>query len=358
MTSRRLFARLPLAVAGCLLAAARARARTDFYGVETPRVSQRAIVSQRLGITDVSIVYHRPRVNGRKIWGDLVPWGHVWRAGANEGTLFTSTDDVTVEGQPLPKGTYGLHMLPTERSWTVIFSKDATSWGSFSYDPKDDALRVTVDPEPSGMHEALTYDFDELKPGSALVTLRWERLAVPFRVAVDVPKVTVASLRRQLRSIPGFTWQGWNEAAAYCLENRTNLEEALKWADTSIQNEERFENLDVKSKLLRATGKTAEADALKTKALGIANALQLHNSARELLAEKKVAEAVAVFESNVRKHPDDWFVYLGLARGLAASGNYKEAAKNVRIAQSKSPEVNRRYLQGLIDKLDAGKDID
>jgi tetratricopeptide (TPR) repeat protein len=346
-----------LAFAAAALLPALAQAQTDFYNIEAPRVSQRATVSQRLGITDVSIVYHRPLVKGRKIWGDVVPYGQVWRAGANEGTLFTISDDATVEGKPLPKGVYGLHMLPTDGTWTVIFSKDSTSWGSFSYDEKEDALRVTVKPAPAEMHEALAYDFDDLKPDSAVVTLRWDKLAVPFKVAVDVPKVTAESLRKQLKTVPGFTWEGYNEAALYCFESKTNYEEALKWVDTSIQNEERYDNLDTKSKLLRSTGKTAEADALKKKALSQANALQLHNYGRELLGEKKTSEAVAVFETNVKKNPEVWFVYLGLARGQSATGNYKEAAKNAKLALTKSPDANKKYLQGLIDKLEAGKDI-
>src|SRR5262252_4202839 len=147
-----------------------------------PRASQHALVSQRIGITDITINYHRPLVNGRQILGKVAPYGQVWRAGANENTTITFTDPVTIEGQLLDKGTYGLHMIPGENEWTVIFSKNYTSWGSFSYDQKEDALRVTVKPQPAEFHDALTYDFDEVKPDSALVTLRWDKTAVPFRV--------------------------------------------------------------------------------------------------------------------------------------------------------------------------------
>ncbi|HYB53691.1 MAG TPA: DUF2911 domain-containing protein, partial [Thermoanaerobaculia bacterium] len=121
-----------------------APAQTDFYTITAPRNSQAATVKQRLGLTDITVVYHRPLVKGRKVWGDVVPYGKVWRAGANENTVITFTDPVSIEGQALPAGTYGLHMLPTETTWTVIFSKNHTSWGSFSYDEKEDALRVTV----------------------------------------------------------------------------------------------------------------------------------------------------------------------------------------------------------------------
>src|SRR5437868_15515907 len=149
--------------------------------LDLPRPSQHATVMQRVGVTDITINYHRPLVGGRKVWDALVPYGQVWRAGANENTTITFTDPVTIEGKPLPKGTYGLHMFPGEKEWTVVFSKNSTSWGSFTYDEKEDALRVTVKPQPADLHEALAYDFDDVKPDSATVTLRWEKLAVPFK---------------------------------------------------------------------------------------------------------------------------------------------------------------------------------
>ena len=356
MTFRRLRA-AALALCAASLAPAGARAQTDFYTINAPRVSQAAMVRQRLGLTDVTITYHRPLVKGRTIWGDVVPYGQVWRAGANENTVITFSDPVTVDGQPLPAGSYGLHMLPAETSFIVIFSKNATSWGSFSYDEKEDALRVTVKPVPTDMHEALTYDFDDLKPESAVATLRWDKLAVPFKVAVDVTQLTLAGIRRDLRTVPSFTWAGWNDAATYCVEHKTNYEEALKWVDTSIQNEERFENLETKAKLQALMGKTAEADATMKDALSKANAAQLHNYARQLLAEKKTAEAVKIFQMNAQKNPTVWFTYAGLARAQSAQGNFKDAVKNMKEAQAKAPEAQKKYLQGLIDKLQAGKDI-
>jgi len=348
--------RTALALAAGALAAA-AIAQTDFYTITAPRQSQRASVAQRLGVTDVTIDYHRPLVKGRTIWGDVVPYGQVWRAGANENTMIRFSDPVTIEGQALPAGTYGLHLLPTETEWTVIFSKNSTSWGSFSYDEKEDALRVKVKPGPAEMHEALTYDFDDLKPDSAVVTMRWEKLAVPFKVAVDVKETTLNEIRHDLRSVPGFTWQGYNDAATWCLENKTNYDEALKWIDNSIQAEERFANLETKSKLLAATGKTAEADATMKEALTKANALELHNYARQLLAQKKTAEAVQVFQRNAKQNPNAWFVHAGLARGLSAQGSYKEAAAEMKEALRRCPDSQKKYVQGLVDKLESGKNI-
>jgi len=224
-----------------------------------PRASQRGTVSQRLGLTDITITYHRPEVGGREIWGKVVPYGKVWRAGANENTTITFTDDVSVEGKPLPAGTYGLHMIPDKDQWTIIFSKNSTSWGSFTYDEKEDALRVMVKPHVAESFDVLTYLFDDVKPDSAAATLRWDKLAVPFRIAVDVKAVVLKSIKNELRNVGGFTWAGYDEAAQWCLDNNYELEQALKWEDTSIQNEDRFENWETKSRIYNAMGKKDEA---------------------------------------------------------------------------------------------------
>src|ERR1700734_2598855 len=161
--------------------------------LDLPRQSQHALVMQRIGITDITVNYHRPLANGRQIWGKLVPYGQVWRAGANENTTITFTDPVTIEGQSLDKGTYGLHMIPGENEWTVIFSKMSTAWGSFSYKQDEDALRVTVKPHAAEFHDALTYDFDDVKPDSTVITLSWDKVAVPFKVVVNVTNIVEAS---------------------------------------------------------------------------------------------------------------------------------------------------------------------
>ena len=123
--------------------------------LDLPRQSQHALLTQRIGLTDITINYHRPLANGRQIWGKVVPYGQVWRAGANENTTIAFSDPVTIEGQPLDKGTYGLHMIPGENQWTAIFSKNSTSWGSFTYKQDEDALRVNVKPQAAELHDAL-----------------------------------------------------------------------------------------------------------------------------------------------------------------------------------------------------------
>ncbi len=199
--------RLSLIYASMALAGACSAVHAQSF-MTLPEASQRAAVSQRIGITDITVSYHRPLVSGRKVWGGLVPYGQVWRAGANENTTIEFSTPVSVEGQPLPKGIYGLHMLPGADSWTVIFSKNSSSWGSFTYNQAEDALRVTVKPQPTEMHEALVYDFDHVKPASAVVRLEWEKVAVPFEVAVNETEVTLASLRDEMRGGKQYTWEG------------------------------------------------------------------------------------------------------------------------------------------------------
>ena len=325
--------------------------------LDLPRASQRAVVTQRIGITDVSISYHRPLVNKRKIWGGVVPYGDVWRAGANENTTIAFTDPVNVEGKTLPKGTYGLHMIPGENEWTLIFSKNSTSWGSFTYDQKEDALRVAVKPQPADFHEALTYDFDDVKPDSSIVTLRWEKVAVPFKVAVNLNDVVQQSLNQQLRGLAQYTWFGWDDAATYLVDNKGNLDEALKYSNNSIQNEERYENLFTKSRILGALGRKDEANGAKNKALAKANALQLHTYARQLQSEGKQAEAFAIFKENAKKNPDQWVVHVGLSRMYSAQGDFTSAAREMSTAIATAPDPQKPPLQAFAKRLQAKEDI-
>jgi hypothetical protein len=347
-------------LAGVLSAAGVCRAQTatgETLMLNLPRVSQHALVSQRIGITDITINYHRPLANGRQIWGKVVPYGEVWRAGANENTTIRFTDPVTIEGQALDKGTYGLHMIPGETEWTVIFSKDTAAWGSFTYKQEEDALRVKVKPQAAEMKDALAYDFDDVKPDSAVVTMRWEKLAVPFKVHVNVNEIVTASIHNQIHGINQYYWEGWDDAAQYFLVNKINLDEALKYEDLSIQNEERYDNLINKSKVLEAMGRKQDADSFRARALDKANALQLYAYARQLQGEKKQDEAMAVFQSTAKKFPDYWTTHLGLARVYSAKGDFDNAVKEVKLSLKDAPEANKNALEAYSKRLEAKEDI-
>jgi tetratricopeptide (TPR) repeat protein len=321
-----------------------------------PRQSQRATVSQRIALTDVTVTYHRPLVGGRKVWGAMVPYGQVWRAGANENTTIEFSDPVQIEGQTLAKGIYGLHMIPTADAWTIIFSKNATSWGSFSYDAKEDALRVTVKPAASEMHDALTYDFDDVKPDSALVTLRWEKLAVPFRVAAD-KEATFTHVSEQLRNSAQYTWQGWNDAADWCLNSKTNLEAGLKWIGNSIAMEDRFINEMTKSQLLKELNRDGESKAAYNRAIEMANPTELYSRGRQLQLSGQKAEGMEIFRQLVKRYPDHWVAHLAQARLSVAGGDFATALKEIQAAQVGAPVVNANALKNLQKRIENKEDI-
>jgi tetratricopeptide (TPR) repeat protein len=327
------------------------------FVLDLPLQSQRAQISQRIGITDIMISYHRPLVNDRKVWDGLVPYGKVWRAGANINTTITFSDPVQVEGKPLDKGTYGLHMIPNTDEWTVIFSKNSTSWGAFTYDQAEDALRVTVKPKATDMHNALTYDFDDLQKDSAVVELEWEKIAVPFKVSVDVHDVVQASLKKQLRNLSQYTWLSWDDAANYMLTEKMPLDDALTYANKSIENEDRYDNELTKSKVLTALNRKDEAATTQKKALDMASPLQIHLFARGLQGEKRNDEAYAIFRENAKKHPDQWFVHSGLARIYSSQGKFDDAAKEMKVALASAPDNQKSYVDGLVKRLEAKQDI-
>ena len=322
-----------------------------------PRPSQHALLTQRIGITDITVNYSRPLVNGRKIWGNLVPYGQVWRAGANENTTVRFPDAVTIEGQALPAGTYGLHMIPNENGWTVIFSKVYTAWGSFTYKQEEDALRVNVKPEATDMHEALTYDFDNIKPDSAVLTLRWEKVAVPVRIGVNTHEIVADNLRSQLRGLQQYTWDGWNDSANYLLTEKYDYDDALKYSDKSLEIEQRYENLLAKSQALDGLGNKDEADKTRKLALAKANAVQMHLYARGLQGEGKQAEAFEIFRENAKRNPDSWIVHVGLSRMYSAQGNFPDATKELKLAMAAAPDSQKSQLEGLAKRLDAKQDI-
>lgn len=338
--------------------------------------SKKAAVSEQIGLTEVSIHYDRPAVKGRegKIWGQLVPYGFTdqgfgtskaapWRAGANENTTFTFSTDVMIEGKPLAAGTYGFFVAMGTGEATLIFSSNSSSWGSFFYDPKEDVLRVTVKTEPLDKSvERLRYEFMDETDNSAVVALIWEKLSIPFKVEVDYVKTQIESYRRELRSDKGFRWEAWVEAVNFCVQRNTNLEEALTWADYAIGGafvgQKNFSTLSAKASVLNKLGRKAEAEAAMKEALPIANMQELHNYGRQLLREKRAAEALEVFKLNAQKNPNVFMTNMGLMRGYSANGDFTNALKYAKAAQLQvTDKANKDALESFIPMLQAGKDI-
>ena len=335
-----------------------------------------ASVSEWIGITNVSIHYSRPGVKGREghIWGGLVPVGYVdqgfgpskqapWRAGANESTTIEFSTDVKIEGQPLPAGKYGFFIAYDPNECTLIFSKNSTSWGSFFYRADEDALRVKVKPVAADKSvEWLKYEFTGQTPSSAVVALQWEKQVIPFKIDVDVVNTQLASFRKELRTDKGFTWQGWDQAAAYCAQNKANLDEALLWADTATSanfgGDKVFQAWSTKAMVLDAMGRSAESADVMKKALPFGEMGDLHQYGRALIAQKKPKEALEVFKMNYDKHPGVFTTNMGLARGYSATGDYKTALTYAQKAQPQAPnKPNKDVVDKAIITLQSGKDI-
>ncbi len=187
--------------------------------------------------------------------------------------------------------------------------------------------------------------------------MRWEKLAVPFRVSADVKAITLRSIKNQLRSTGGFSWAGYDEAANWLLDNNYELEQAMKWEDQSIQNEDRFENNLNKSALLAALGKTQEAEASKKKAMEVASGVQLHVYGRQLQIQGKQDEGFAVFQINIKKRPNEWYTHGELSRIASAKGDFDTAVKEMKLAQASAPDATKGQIQGLITRLEKKENI-
>lgn len=344
--------------------------------VKTPRGSKMAAVSEQIGITDVTINYSRPAVNGRegKIWGGLVPYGLVdyhygtskaapWRAGANENTTVEFSTDVTIEGKPLAAGKYGFFVAMGPERATLVFSKDNNSWGSFYYNPAGDALRVEVPVKKTTESvEWLKYEFTAETDSSAVAVLQWEKVRIPFAIAVDLKKTQVEAYRRAFNSGAFYIyWQNMQQAADFCLVNDVNLEEGLSWADRSINTyfgEANFRTLSTYAGLMEKAGRQHEADSLMKAAYPRGSTEDIYYYGVKLLRRKKNKEAFEAFKVNYDKAPKDWLANLGLAKGYAVMGDKVTAVKyadnSVRLAQDQgAKDYAGRVKQAITD----GKDV-
>lgn len=270
----------------CLAAAAGFLAASLSAQIDLPRPSPKASVSQFVGVTEFTIRYSSPGVKGRKIWGELVPYGEVWRTGANENTTLTASTPFSLGGKEFPAGTYGLQTIPTTSDWTLILSKDAELWGAFNYNQEHDALRMQVKPQAvAESQERMTFSFEDTTDTATTVVLRWEKLRLPFTLTVDTNKQVVDKVQRTVR------WQDPLQAANYCIQNNTCLEDASRWLDASIALQETFTNLRAKALLLGKKGDKKGAVSYGERALAAAKtATQPPNAQQVKDLETSVAE--------------------------------------------------------------------
>ncbi len=329
--------------------------------VTTPRpVSPAAEVKQTIGLSTITVNYSRPRVtlNGvdrsGKIWGTQVPYGlsnpgfgtatkAPWRAGANENTVITFSDDVKIEGKPLPAGRYGFHIIVNEgNKATLIFSKNSTSWGNFFYDEKDDALRVDIATKEVPHTEVLTYSFIDYGTDYAILALAWEKKQFPFKIEFDVHNVILTSFRNELRSLPGFGWEGFQTAAAYCLNNNVNHEEALQWAEIAVSRNKSIQTLSTKAGILFQMGKPSEGDKIIDEAAKNATTAQINTLGYQLLNIKRYDKAIEFFLLNVKNNPTDANSFDSLGEAYKIAGDKENAVKYLKKALTLNPAPNVR----------------
>jgi Protein of unknown function (DUF2911) len=344
--------------------------------VATLRMNKMALVGERVGITDVRLTYNRPAVNGRegKIWGEVVHFGFEdlhygtskaapWRAGADENTTFEVSTDVQIEGKTLPAGKYGFFIAMGKEKATLVFSRDNNAWGSFYYKPEHDALRVEVTiVEAAQSTERLKFEFSDQTENSAIITMSWEKVRIPFKVSMDLVKEQVAAYRREFDNGAFYAyWQKMQQGANYCLINNVNLEEALVWSDRSMNTyfgEKNFLTLSTYSGLLEKTNQKAKADSVMKVALPMATLLQLNSYGRTLMRQNKRKEAFEIYKMNYEKHPNDIYTRIGMMLGYAGVGNTREALAYATKAIEISVDANTKaYVEKLAADIKAGKDV-
>ena len=340
--------------------------------------NQKSEVTQYMGLVKVTIAYSSPDVAGREIWGKVVPYGMTnlnflksteqnpspWRAGANENTTITFSHDVMVEGKPLKAGTYGLHMIPGETDWTIIFSNSNIAWGSFSYTPEEDALRVTVKSSPCEFNEFLTYEFTDRLQNSATARMKWEKLSVPFKISLpNGDELYFKKLREEFTSQKGFAWQNVVAAANFCATKKANLEEALGWINAFIsppRSVKYFPLYNAKGNVLTVMGKTAEADAVMKEAINLpdATAAQIVGYGRALITQTRPKDAMVAFEVGFKRYPTVPAAMMGMARGYSANGDSKKALKFAQDAlKAETDPQAKTVIDGMIKKLEKGESI-
>lgn len=352
----------------------------SFGQMDVPPVggNPRATVSEEVGITSITIKYSRPDVNKRegKIYGDgnVVTYGFStssfitnkptapWRAGANENTTISFEHDVKIEGKDLKAGTYGLHMAMGADNVTIIFSNQSEAWGSFYYDEKYDALRVNVKPLALDKSvEWLKYEFIDHKEKSCVIAMQWEKIAVPFRVDVDVDNIVLARLREQTTSQKNFNSTNMIQASSFCFNKNINLEEALGWAQRAVSGfngQKSYVSLRNLATGYEKLNRLPQADSVMTEALTMANMNQYVGYGRALLTQKRNDKAAEVLQAAKTKFGDVFAVNNAMMFAYSAKNDFKNAIRHAEAAIKQAPnDTAKKTLEGQLAKLKEGKDI-
>lgn len=326
---------------------------TQSQPITTPRTaSPAATFTQTIGISTITVNYSRPSVRNREVWGKLVPYGWnaqgfgngnsaPWRAGANENNVLTLSHDAKVQGQPVPAGQYGLFFTINEdNTGEVILSKDARSWGSFFYEPKNDQLKAKIQIRSLPHTDLLTFDVINTTKTSGELVLNWEKKQFPVKIEFDVDNIVMKNATEELKGPVGFNWQGFSSAANYALLNKTNYEQAIKWIDQAIAQHNAFATLNIKAGLLKEMGKTEEADKIMNDALAIATEAELNLYGYQLMNNQQLDKAIEIFILNTKRFPKSANAFDSLGEAYVTKGDKKNAILNFKKSLSMNPPAN------------------
>ncbi len=373
-----LFILLPLAVLLSTAFLQISTASAQLLKLPDGGVNFKSKAGRTVGVTDIEVNWNAPGVKGRegKIWGtNIAPYGFTvlgfgslgespWRAGANESTTFSFSTDVTINGKKLAAGAYGFFIALYPDSCVLIFNKNTLGWGSYFYNSAADVLRVTTTQQKGqkDIKERLDYSFSKQTDRAVEVALEWENWRIPFMVEVDLQQTTLASIRTQMSGAMGFDPPSLEAAASWCAQNNTNLDQALVWittaVDPSLGGINTFNALSTKASILGKMGQAAEADKIMQSAVENATANELHRYGRQLLTEKKVKEALEVFEKNYKKQNGAWPTNAGMMRALSATGDLKKALTYAKAALPQAPNAEtKKILEEAIKTLESGKPL-
>ncbi len=340
----------------------------QFHTLSIPRISPEVQESQKLGVTKITINYSSPSVRGRDVWNNpnVIPQeGNpiAWRAGANMNTTITFSTDVLIEGQLLKAGTYGFHVIPKKNIYTLLFAHNNNQWGSYYLDvEKDVTLSVEVESEESPFSEQLDFEFFDRTENSLIIGLEWEKRRLPFKVEVDLNSTTVLSFRSELRGINTYHWQAWNDAANWCLNHNTNLEEALEWVNRSINGgyggfaaDKNLRNLGTKIKLLEKLNMKTELQSTIKEAKALyANSHDAIDFGIFLLRNGFYQDAYDYNNSNFKIYPKAWLIQLNRGLSQYFLGNTKASLKDIKKVKELAPEQFQNRLNEIITEVETG----
>lgn len=337
-----------------------------FHTLNYPSSSPKVVEMQKLGVTEISISYHSPALRGRDVWTNtnIIPQNAspiAWRAGANMNTTITFTTDVTINDKSLKAGKYGFHVIPKDDEYTILFAHNNNQWGSYYLDlEKDITLSVSVKSASCEKTEQLDYEFSNRTENSVIVSLEWDTIKLPFTVKVDLNKTVVDSFRSELRGVNTYRWQAWNDAANWCLQHDTNLEEALVWADRSANGgyngfaaNKNLINLSTKARILKKLNRNDEADKTIREALTIAApAYDFNNFIVFLLEEGNYKEALSMSDTGLKQHPTVW--YLKLNNAICQYYAKKKSKQTFRLldeAHESAPDGYKPRIKQIVEEI-------